>query len=517
LVNDVVVRWGEMQRSPLKQVLKSWTELSFVDPALELNKLFRGEIDPLQFYVEINGPGVFWRGNIRSQSRGVPFAGRVRKERTNFQVFGGLRKIENKWPSENNSAMGLGAALVRASVFAEDILVRTDVQVVDEDNNVFDVKQGIENNSDDLVVQSHRSDSIYDGLVAWGKMTKGMAYKSLSENAIVYESARLLGTGGTFEARDGIASVVDVERDSRIYNADITSIIIEGDDSDRTGFRDLERVSTIVVSLPEDHNLMTEGATIKTLNPGDLNVIQGGPGLPRDWSRGARLFIAFLSGTDSRADVSLGKINPTTPLRVVVDWEFGDTTPNSLEVEMRYRGNDGSVVSETSAVSNTSLSGPTTTQLIDPLVQVKGTNGEVQIRARYVDDNDRVIETLTAQENTAGVEDIEISESNYAYVRDTDIALTGVNARQIILPDLNVINVQPFLVEAAVENAYRPPGTRTAVGKIYDLVGPEYCIRITEQDGSLTILVPTAREVNLTTGVTSFADVEVPVHALLNA
>ncbi len=521
--SDIVIRWGEQQRSPLKQVLKSWTEITFVDPKLELHRIFRGEIDPLQFYVEIKGPGVFWRGNIKSENRGVPFSGRVRTERTNLRVFGGLKKIDSAGQAQRNLGMGIGDAIVLGSVFEEDMLVRSDVQLIDESGNFIDVEQGIEVNAEDWPINGE--DSPYDGLVSFSKMVKGITYKSLSENAIVFDSARLLGTSGTFEKRDGFAQTVDVQRDEFIKDVTVNDVIIRSNDD---GFEDLDRVGRIVVSLDKEHNLMTEGATIKTQNANDVQVLHDdetaqGAFLSTDWTKrsGRYLFINTSPGITGGVSTEIGEINPSSDIKVVVEWLLGSggtgsTDPTGVEVELRYRGDDGSVVSETNGTNNFVLEGPLTSKRIAPIILTTVEDGELRMRARYIDGSGNVIETLTANQNQKGISEIAIDEWEYAFVEDEDFNLAAVNAKKILLNDLNIINVQPFLVRAAVESKYRPFGVQSVKGELFGIFGPEYCLRITDDDGTVKVFVPTARRVNLTEGTTKFTDVEVPVHTIIS-
>jgi hypothetical protein len=521
--SDIVIRWGEQQRSPLKQILKSWAEISFVDPRLELHKIFRGEIDPLQFYVQIEGPGVFWRGNIKSENRGLPFSGRVRTERTNLRVFGGLKKIRNSDVGTNRSGIGIGLALVQGSVFAEDILVRSDVELVDESGNFIDVEQGIETGAEDWPVLNDGDP--YEGLVSFSEIVKGLSYKSLSENAIVFDSARLLGSSGTFEKRDGTATTSDVQRDAFIKDVTVNDVVIRNNDE---GFEDLDRVGKIIVSLEKEHNLMTEGASIKTQNASDVGINHDVATVQdlfvgTDWTKrdGRWMLINVSPGVIGKASTEIGKITPTSDTKIVVEWKLGNgtesaTDPSSVEVEMEYRGDDGSVVSETNGTNNFTLEGPLTSVEINPIIKTTVEAGELQIRARYVDGNGNVIESLTANQNQKGIDDIEINEWDYAFVEDEDFNNVAVNAKKVLIDDLDIINVQPFLIRAAVENKYRPFGVQSVKGELFGLFGPEYCLRITDDDGTVKVFVPTARRVNLTTGTTKFTDVEVPVHTLLS-
>lgn len=523
LENDLIIGYGELKRQPLVQILKSWVQLAFRDETLELHKEFRGGFAPRKYLVEIDGPGVLWRGLVKKESRTIPFSQRTQVERTVLNCYGGITKDRLTVPTEGILGDASGAffddLLVQGIVFGDDEIYRSDVQLVDRDGITKDLSDRV----DSLPLNITRKRSIYDAFIEYAKTTKAMLYRSLSEGALVIDSARLIGSGGTVQRRtrdDRIGSGLggmfdfgnddpqlsdfsDYEREEKVVTID--EFVIERDSD---GLEDLDRAAVIRVELEQEGNLIQPGSSTLpgTSFAGWKRDSPGTSTLDTYFGTDITKFVVVVP--DGTVELFLGEITPTQSLALLVTWENVTGSPG---VTLKYRGDDGSTESVSDASTKSGIIGPVTTDRIDPVIEVSGsTSDEIEIKARYVDTNERIIETLIADSEDKGVDDITIKDVVPPLVLMGAVDIT--EAKSIKIPGLSIDNNQPWLVRSSVERAYRPFGTQTARGKLFGVHGPENVFFINDDDG--TPYIATGLEVNLTTGITDVALVEVPPHLL---
>lgn len=520
LTGEVVIKYGKMERSPARQVLKSYVQLAYIDPELELHEEFRGGFAPSDSSVVIEGPGVNWKGSVKQENRTIPFTNRISEERTILNCYGGI--TESRMSNPNEDALVTISQAFQLFFATEQLTlgagcgerIRSDVEALRRDGVAEDVSEP----SGTFVkpLNLYREDSMYEAVKSWGQISKGMIYRSLSENNIIWDSTRLIGTGGTFQGRDpGESGVSAKNRGEFIHEVEE---LLTGRDQD--GLRDLDRVGSIIVQFDTDTNIGVPGAA-GIPDPADSVVVwpqpdfQGG-GIPLQqyWGTDASKNILIAVGTDGNQNnivLNLGEINPSQGLGIILTWDQSEVqgTPS---IDLEYRGNDGSTYNVSDASSNSKLEGVATTDLIDPIVRVTGTNAEVRLKVRYKDGQGRIVENLRADVSQSGVEDIEIENPPPAITVDSN----GVDEYEPLeyrIPSLGISSHQPYLFQAALEREMRPFGTKSARGRLFGVYGPEWVHEI-NLNNATRYYVATGLAINLNTGITDAALVEVPPHTL---
>lgn len=530
LEGDLVISYGDLQRRPIQQVLKSWVQLSFVDEGLELHKEFRGGFSPNKYRVEIRGPGVDWQGLVREESRTIPFSQRTQIERTVLNCYGGITEDRFSIPSTSlidKEGARFDEVTLQAITFGDDEIIRSDVQILDQELNLIDLGT---KNERPRPINVSRTESLYQGIIEYGKMTKAILYRSLSEGAIVYDSSRLIGTSGTslirtrsdrsgsgtgfadFSIYDNPPTLADFnqfQRDSKFVSI---KDLVTGREND--GLRDLDRAGVIEVQFDKDGNLIQPGAS--NISSSDSSFVSWTPKnnssvINLDFYHGNDITKFVKVVPDGIVQLFLGNLTPTGEVAVLITWEEVQGSPS---VELKYRGNDGRTELVSDASTTDGIIGPMTEQRIDPLILIDGSGSDsINIKAQYIDSSQNIIETMIADSDNRGVDSIQIENIVPPLVQDSNGTDTR-EARATLIPSIGVGNNQPWLVRSSVERSYQPFGTQTARGRLYGVYGPETAFGITENTSSERIFLATGLKINLTTGITDFALVEAPNHAI---
>jgi len=454
LESDVVLRYGDIDRSPAKQVLKSYAQLSFVDPQLTLHGKFRGGFGKEDFHVVIQGQNIDWRGLVKEESRTVPFSQKTQVERTVLNVYGGVtggRISEPRTGQFVNRGYSLKEVLRQLTI--------KDLQANDLDDRLF-ISSDVELDRHGPIgsggpfetthevgavgtlarpINMYQNDSVYEAYKGFNILGKEVLYRSLSEGAVVHNSVRNHGTSVNGVSKLDEDENFESDNRDRFVNTVDGFIIEEG----RSGLKDLEKLGRISVSIGKEDNLGIPGARYATNEDPDY--------VEWDEAREIGSYPQQFFGTDKtkqfrvgvgREDQSvgetvslyLGEIDPTKALGILVEWDLGIVgTTSTNEVELSYRGNSGKTFTA-DPENESAIIGARTEKLIDPLIEFSG-SFTMLVKVRYLGQNDNVVETLKSTIDKEGVEDIEIDSPSqplisFVGIENGEEAYRGVTIRK---------------------------------------------------------------------------------------
>jgi len=540
LIDEVKIKYGDLERSSARQVLKSYVTLNFVDERLNLHNRLRGGFPLGRFQVEISGPDVKWIGAIKEENRTIPLNNRIRREVTQLRCFGGIESSRFTNPADNALVVVNLSFKLRtqtASVKFGDGCgerLRSDIRL--ERQNGDDTRVAGVPGSFEHPLNFHINKDPYEGFKNWAKMTKGMMYKSLSENNVIYDSIRLIGNGsgqspfvgqgenkGTGTPLDpNPAEYESKQRDSFFNKITIDNLITEGE----SGLEDLPKTGRQVVEIDKDENIIYTGASQKDTNNlaywRRTDFSGSGLSLGQFWRKSKSKYVVVNvnqdgSGSPETFTIPLGDINPTRAIGLMVEWDAEETN-NNPTIRLKYDGNTYEET-DTNDTNNEQLIGDPTTNQISPKVEIEnGSEGTVAIKVKYIDASQQIVEDLVAQQSNSGTETIEYERPEPPLVSKSSNAVDHTEARKIIYEPVGLDSgfeyLQTYAFRARMERETRPFGTKTLRGKVKGIYGPEYC-HILEIDGEETFYVATGLECNLIEGTTKLSLVEVPNHNTL--
>lgn len=527
LVGDVVIRYGKTERSAAKQILKSAVQLSYLDPGLVVHDRVKGGFPQDRFLIRIEGPRVSWIGLLKEEERTIPFDGRVKKERTVLNCYGGIVASRIEKPTGifgEKDALNIREVpeqVVIANIEGDQILLRHDNTLIREQEPNTEYDAVGENPT--RPINNFLGGSVYDNFKSYCKTTKALLYRQLSKSAIVFDSLVLHGSSGTFLSAEEFQSIIDpfdffddpdytdVSRSSLIN--DVEEFLI-GRSED--GLKNLEKVSTIVIKLDKEQNLANVGAVDRTDNSRAIFRTQtsiAGVTYRRTDLNQPVIAQVGRDGNQGNIEFFTGEFKPQTDTALVVTWDQSEVS-GSPKVELEYRGNDGSTFSVNDASTTSILEGTLTKKLIDPIIRITGTNAEVKFKVRFVNSRDKIIEELVSKPDNQGVEEIEIDDVNPILIAPNTFGDGLREAFKIKSNELGIEHRLPFFYQAELERKVRPFGTKTARGRLFGIFGPEFAHRV-EERGETMIFVPTGLSINLNTGITDFSGIEVPEHTSL--
>jgi len=526
LLSDVVIEYGEIDRSPVRQILKSFVRLSFKDENLVLHNELKGGFSQERYIVKIEGNGVLWHGLIKEENRRVPFTNRVEVNTTNLNCYGGIEKGRLSVPNQASGRTGriepdIGASSINE--FTSQLAVegfdsekiRSDVQLQDYLGNVQEVGQIPSSPpQNDRPINRFRQQNAYKAIKGFANLSKNVLYKSLSEGSIIWDASIYIGSSGDFKTRgvgDAFDSYSFVARPELKNTIEIDNFIVE----DSTGFKLLKSTGTIIVEFSNDDNIAVPGAKVLSDEPNDdvywrRDESNGGFNYAGTDKQKEVVFEVGNTGSQETASMYIGEIDPTRDLGIALTWDSDDVS-GSPKVTLNYRGNNNSTFTVNDASTETSLIGNETTDLIDPEIVVEGTNDKIKMKVRYISQS-QYVEELVSKSQNEGVDEITIEDWIPPLVNKPG-TFDENDPRFIRNEELGVENAQPFLYLAEMENQLRPFGTRTALTSLVGLYGPEY-IHEVEEDGSISYWEATGLKCNLNTGITEASLVEIPVHTL---
>ena len=529
LESDVIIEYGKLERSPYRQILKSYCSLSFVDEELSLHKRFRGGFDTEQYVLEIRGPNIKWKGFLKEENRTVPLTNRIQKERTVLRFYGGitedrikkrftpdvdaentyyLHDITNLVPVDTGS--NLGSEIFESEFLRSNIEIQTATKdwldVTNKKNSGIGVEEA-------QVIDMWANDNLYQATKNYLKLTGSILYKSLNSGNTVLDDCYLLGAPGTFKRRTAYGTNYYEKERQGFINVIQQKNIIKDEES---GLKDLKRVGDLIVEFGSDDNIA--GISSETNNASGTNI-----GYERYYTYGydntlyrgrepSSTLILDFSG-NYRRNVFLGHINPTRPLGFVVEFVDIITGLNELDFTLIYNNANGDTASVSNPDDGDTLIGPKTTQEMNPELKCDANDeASVELKVKYIDSRDRIVENLIADVDKNGVEEIKIGED----VRNPTYVFSTFSTEQVYKvrnEDLGIESYRPFLFKASLERKYRPFSTQTLRGKFLGLYGPEYVHKI-EEDDEVSYWIPTGLKCNLNTGITDVSLQEMPNHFL---
>lgn len=539
LESDVIIEYGKLERQPYRQIIKSYCSLSFVDENLELHKRFRGEFSQEQYFCEIVGPNVKWKGILKEENRTTPITGRTQKERTVLRFYGGLveERLNRKFLTDLSTVQRrtlyihditdlavIDTVSKTESDFAEGELIRSNIEVEFEGDwlDVTNKKSSGSGVKEAQVIDVFSYDKLYEAFKKYCRLVGSVLYKSLKNGNIVFDDSHLVGSAGIFQKKG--PSDNDYSSFSRrnfVNRVKQGNIIDEGGSS---GIEDLERAGDIIVSFQDSDNV----TGISSFSVNDQSPLGYDEALAFGFSTllydgresGSTIIIAF--DNDDTRTLELGEITPTLPLGFVVEFERVDDSSNHT-VTLRYNNASGDSNSISGPKSGNILVGPTTEQKMDPELEFEYTGGdvdpnsEIEFKVKYIDSNSDIVESLIADEDQGGVKNIDIEFDTFnptAFVTDSTFGdKWTVQAYTIRNNNLGIESKRPYLFKSALEREYRPSGTQTLRGKLIGLFGPEYVHKIVE-DNETTYWIPVGLKCNLNTGTTEVSLQEMPNHTL---
>lgn len=530
LLGDVSIKYGDLQRQPVRQILKSYCTLNFADPRLNLHSLVRGSFDLERYEVRISGPNVEWRGAIKEEVRKVPLTNRIEKEVTQLRCFGGID--EGRFDTRNFKRRGPNDDIPDRSYNVFEMTpflrygqgcserLRSDIELYRaSDGSWHRVCESSDFGGPTQPINLYQNSDPYKAVKEWAKITKGVLYRSLSENSIIYDSTRLVGVDSNTEpvvGRNNNETDVESKSRSSFENRLVRdNLIIDGE----SGLRDLQKSGKQIVNIGSDFNILKRGAYETSTNQDVYNNTAWELSKTEDGSRPDVLYAgtdkgkkldAFV-GTDGNNDklrIKLGEINPTEELGVLVTWDKNSNiNSGNPTVRIKYRG---STQASTSNIGNDGiLDGPLESSSFSPVIEIEGSNVVFRFKVRYYDSNGKVIETIKVQEDKQGTDVIEYDPppEPLVVVHNVDT----VEEAQKIRYGSKAENVQTWIFKAEMEKLSRPFGTKTLRAKVKDIYGPEWLHEMEHETGN-KYYVATGLECNLSKGITDLSLVEVPEH-----
>jgi hypothetical protein len=526
LIGDVKIRYGDLNRQPVRQVLKSYCTLNFVDETLELHQLIEPSFNIERFEVQISGPKVEWRGAIKEETRSIPFTNKISKETTQLRCVGGIISsrfnVNKKFRSSLNyrdrsyNIEEITAPLTFGDGCGERL--RSDINLSRaHDGTQHRVCEATSGGGPTQPINLYINSNPYEAFKDWAKVTKGILYRSLTENDIIYETVRLVGLSDNESSvlgRDPQETTTEPKSRSEFTNyIDIENIIV----SESSGLKDLEKSGKQIVNIGSERNILQRGAFETSTNQDtsentswELSKSSGKTGALFAGTDLSKRMDAFV-GSDGNSDtlrLLLGEITPTDSdeLGIAIEWDSNSSYNNgNPTVRIKY---DGSTVASTSDISSDGvLVAPTKTSTFEPKIEIEGSNVVFRHKVVYINEDGKKVEDIKIEDNKQGSEVIEYDAPSSPLIVRGDVDTVEEAQRTKDITN-GITSIQPWIFRAKMESETRPFGTKTLKGRIKGIYGPEWRHIV----GNDRVFIATGLSCDLRKGITKVSLTEVPNH-----
>lgn len=565
LAGDVLIKYGELDRNPVRRILKSYVQLTFVDPTLDVYEEFSGGFKPERYIVEIFDESVndvSWRGLVKEKARIAPFENRIGRETTTLNCYDGITEGRfseteaNETHSFTNTTLPVDSIYwlsritkqlpIRGIGFSGDFVggerLRSEVEM-EFDTTAFDSEIKSVADVYDLTFQengerwypspinTYQPESLYEAVRQYNQTTKSVLYKALQDAEIVWEECRQVGASGSFKTAQQWLLEDDYEMEEYPeFLHEVTEIIEERDED---GLRDLKSAGDILVEIGTDENILRIGPSSISYGSqpeqgGSVTYDTGGFGATAV-NKNLDSYVEIRNiedDTTASFTLHLPDLSPNDQIGIRLDWDE-ESVQRVDSVILNYNNADGDSVTENDPNNTFELVGPTTEQDISPTVEINlqsadfTTLCEINIKARYIDSSGNIVESLVFETNQQGIDPIRVED---VY----DFNITGFDYFEGDVNEFDEFIDEPFLVQNVplgifsvnaptyrhkIESMFNPAGTKTARFQVPGIYGPEYVHRI-NISGNDVYFIATGLAINLKTGITDVALVEVPPHTL---
>jgi hypothetical protein len=559
LTGDVLIKYGDLERSAPKSILKSYTQLSFIDERFKLLEEFSQGFRNDRYIVEIYGPSVRWRGFVKEETRIRPFKNNISKQVTTLNCYGGITEgridvinarkqfqdsTSNQLPDRNVFWLsrvtkqlpidGLGSN----SSFDGGERIRSNLslsyqqipKIVGELYD-FDLNDG-ESEFYPSPINVKQTESLYEAVKKYNEYTKSFIYRSLSEGYMVWENIQSVGVKEGVKANKNWPNNDDkyVRKTKEQKINEIQNFIV-GEDND--GLRNLKQSGEVIIEIENDRNILRIGP--RDISSGSViigyNVESQFFNDRINENPSSEIKVGNVDDSNSpTVTLNLPSISPVEPIGIVLEWDK-DSVQKINSVKLEYNNSSGFTSTESSPNSNYQIVGNTTQEDISPDVEIDlqsapstGTDiPNIDIKARYINEKTNIIETLRLGSNDKGIDPVRIEDVYDFYITLlTKRAGTGnddifVDEPEIISGDasLNIgATVNALHYRSKMESILKENTTKTARFSTLGIYGPEY-VHKADILGSTKYFISTGLEVSLRKGTTDVSAVEVNNHELI--